>query len=260
MESLFPVKEVPVPYPNYTKSGEICTWDSGKHTGYKMIIREDNNKVLSCMTNDYKLVKNEDIYNIASLIIKRKDGNLVDTQIFGDGQRTMWKWRFANIKVRVNKNDFINPEIIIKNSYDGTVGVHAMGGAFRLICSNGMIIGTIVKQFNAKHSIYNKQLDNIEKVIEETIKMTLEVAKENFSEWVSIDIGEDEIIKLFSLFPLEMNEFVAQYMIAQKPNTLWDLYNCATNIISHKMSKHKEATHKVEMSLFPFMKRIAAQA
>ena len=93
-----------------------------------------------------------------------------------------------------------------------------------------------------------------------TIKMTLEVAKENFSEWAKIDIDEDTLISLFKLFPIEMNEFVAQYMMAQKPDTLWDLYNCATNIVSHRMSMNKESTHKVEMSLFPFMKQIAGKA
>ena len=251
MESLFPVFEAPVTYD--TPDGDV-------NTNFKLIVRKDNHKILSCMTNDYKLVQNKEIYDIAAPIIEKKDGKLVDSQIFGDGARTMWKWRFSDIKLKVAKSDYINPEIIIKNSYDGKVGVHAMGGAFRLVCSNGMMIGTIIKHFNAKHSIYNKQLANIEKVIEDTIKMTLEVARENFSEWAEIDISEDSLISLFKLFPIEMNEFVAQYMMAQKPNTLWDLYNCATNIVSHRMSKNKEATHKVEMSLFPFMKQIAGQA
>jgi len=251
MESLFPVFEAPVTYD--TPDGDV-------NTNFKLIVRKDNHKILSCMTNDYKLVQNKEIYDIAAPIIEKKDGKLVDSQIFGDGARTMWKWRFSDIKLKIAKSDYINPEIIIKNSYDGKVGVHAMGGAFRLVCSNGMMIGTIIKHFNAKHSIYNKQLANIEKVIEDTIKMTLEVARENFSEWAEIDINEDSLISLFKLFPIEMNEFVAQYMMAQKPNTLWDLYNCATNIVSHRMSKNKEATHKVEMSLFPFMKQIAGQA
>ena len=251
MESLFPVFEAPVTYD--TPKGDI-------KTNFKLIVRKDNHKILSCMTNDYKLVQNKEIYDIAAPIIEKKDGKLVDSQIFGDGARTMWKWRFSDIKLKIAKSDYINPEIIIKNSYDGKVGVHAMGGAFRLVCSNGMMIGTIIKHFNAKHSIYNKQLANIEKVIEDTIEMTLEVAKQHFSEWANIDINEDSLISLFKLFPIEMNEFVAQYMMAQKPNTLWDLYNCATNIVSHRMSKNKEATHKVEMSLFPFMKQIAGQA
>lgn len=256
-DTLFPVKEMPA---TYAFNEEAGISDVKLNTGYKFIIREDNNKVLSCMTTDYKLVKNKEIFDIAAPIAEKKDGKLVDWQTYGNGARTMWKWRFNDIKVKIRNNDYINPEIIIKNSYDGTIGVHAMGGAFRLVCSNGMIIGAIIKQFNAKHSIYNKQLGNMEKIIEDTIKMTVEVAKENFSQWAEINIDEKHMISLFKLFPIEMNEFVAQYMMAQKPDTLWDLYNCATNIVSHRMSQSKEATHKVEMSLFPFMKQIAGKA
>ena len=48
--TLFPVTEVPA----------VGIPEDGKEidsTGYKFIVREDTGKVLSCMTNDYKLVK-----------------------------------------------------------------------------------------------------------------------------------------------------------------------------------------------------------
>ena len=55
--AMFPVKEVPAigidSEPDY--KGEI------KNTGYKFIVREDTGDVLSCMTDSYKLVKNETI-------------------------------------------------------------------------------------------------------------------------------------------------------------------------------------------------------
>ena len=46
----FPVKEVPAI--GVDSNREI---DS---TGYKFIVREDTGKILSCMTDSYKLVKN----------------------------------------------------------------------------------------------------------------------------------------------------------------------------------------------------------
>ena len=251
LETLFDVKEVPVIYD--TPQGDV-------ETDYKLIVRDDNNKILSCMTNEYQLVKNEDIYKIANPLISTKGGKLADEKIFAHGARSFWKWRFPDIKVEISKGDMINPEIIIKNSYDGTVGVHAMGGAFRLVCSNGMIIGSIIKDFNAKHSIYNIQLNKLDKIIKDTIECTVDLCKSNFQEWVKIDISQDNLMELFKLFPIAMNDFVVQYMIANKPNTLWDLYNCATNIVTHKMSHSKESTHKLEMSIFPFMKKLAAKA
>ena len=254
-ETLFPVKEIPAIWTD-KENGNILN----KNTGHKFIIREDTNKILSCMTDEYKLVKNEDVYSIANPLIGKKGGKMIEERAYAEGARTFWRWRFPDLKVEISKNDTINPEIIIKNSYDGTVGVHAMGGAFRLVCSNGMIIGSIIKDFNAKHSIYNFQLDKLDTIIKDTIDLTVGLCKSNFRNWAKIDISENHLMEMFKLFPIEMNEFVVQYMIANKPDTLWDLYNCATNIVTHKMSHSKEATHKVEMSIFPFIKKLAAKA
>ena len=51
-ESLFPVIEEPA------IMGKGFNYND--KTGHKFIIREDTGKVLSCMTNEYKLVTNED--------------------------------------------------------------------------------------------------------------------------------------------------------------------------------------------------------
>ena len=98
-----------------------------------------------------------------------------------------------------------------------------MGGAVRLVCSNGMIIGSIIKDFNAKHSIHNHQLSKIKTIIKDTIDLTVGLCKANFRDWAKIDISEKHLMEMFKLFPIEMKEFVVQYMIANKPITLWDL-------------------------------------
>ena len=62
-EAMFPVVEVPA----------IGAPENGKEidaSGYKFIVREDTGEVLSCMTNNYKLVKNETIIKAAEPIIK----------------------------------------------------------------------------------------------------------------------------------------------------------------------------------------------
>ena len=57
-QTLFPVKEVPaVAFPKVGKMGD--SMNMIEPTGYKFIIREDTNEILSCMTNDYKLVDNK---------------------------------------------------------------------------------------------------------------------------------------------------------------------------------------------------------
>ena len=52
---MFPVKEAAVTFD--TPGGDV-------KTDYKLIVREDTNKILSCMTNDYKVVTNEKIIKL----------------------------------------------------------------------------------------------------------------------------------------------------------------------------------------------------
>ena len=122
--SYFPVKEIPVMY------DVVKTTNGKKHdvdSGYKLIVREDTNDVLSCVTNSYKLVTNKEIMQKASPILKNQGAHLEEMRIFGNGARTKYKYRFPDTKVEIATGDFVNPEVIINNSYDGSTEVSAMG-------------------------------------------------------------------------------------------------------------------------------------
>ena len=136
----FPVKEVPAYYEIMTNGGKSCREVS---TNHKFIIREDTGNVLSCMSKDYKLVTNKEIINYAEPIVNKRGGKFKEAEIFGNGARSIMKWHFPKEKVKVSKDDILHPEIMIKNSYDGTIGVNVVAGAFRLICSNGMVLSLI---------------------------------------------------------------------------------------------------------------------
>ena len=51
------------------------------------------------------------------------------------------------------------PEIVLLNSHDGTSSYQLMGGIFRLICSNGMIVGDTTSEVRVRHS--GNILDNV---------------------------------------------------------------------------------------------------
>ena len=86
----FPVKEVPAI--GVDSNREI---DS---TGYKFIVREDTGKILSCMTDSYKLVKNETIIKKANPLIKKLGGELKEVSVLNHGAKTMMSWKFPKKK------------------------------------------------------------------------------------------------------------------------------------------------------------------
>lgn len=47
--------------------------------------------------------------------------------------------------------DSYRPEIVIMNSYDGSCSLRILLGIFRLVCSNGMVVGTSFTEYSIKH-------------------------------------------------------------------------------------------------------------
>ena len=170
-DAIFPVCEVPAIGVPLDDKGAL----EGKEidsTGHKFIVREDTGQILSCMTDEYKLITNRQVFNYANPMIRKSGGEIKEVAVFSGGARTTVKWHFPNEKVSVRKGDMMTPEIVIRNSYDGTIGLNILAGAFRIVCTNGMIIGVIAQNYKNKHSVYNVSLDDIEPVIDETIKKT----------------------------------------------------------------------------------------
>ena len=246
-QTLFPVKEVPAYFEHTNNNGKLS---KELETGHKFIVREDTGKVLSCMSNDYKLVDNNQIINAAKPILKQHNAKLKEAVSFGDGQQTTWKWILPDVEIEISKGDMMNPEIIIKNSYDGTSQVHILSGAFRLVCSNGMIIGTTIDKYNYKHNIGNINLDNLDESIEKTIIQARTVGEE-FPILKDKQLKQKHIVELIKLFPSTMSEFITQYLVANKPKDYWDLFNVATYISTHKMNRKYNSTHQIEAKIYP---------
>mgnify|MGYP003139146078 CR=1 FL=1 len=253
---LFPVKEVPaVGYP-LDDNQDVTLLDN---SGYKFIVREDTNDVLSCVTNNYKMVTNKQIMDKAGPVLKNQGAVLKDIRSFGNGSRTKWTYRFPDVKVFVDTGDYVNPQININNSYDGTSEVSAMGGAYRLLCENGLIIGYSLSKQGSRHVVWNKS-DDIAKLIDDVINKTRKVFDDDFPKMIEKEVKEKHVGKIIEMFPGYTIEAMIQYMLAHKPKNYWDLLNAATWTATHVMKRNSEATHKLELKIFDTVKRFAAQA
>jgi len=256
-ETLFPVKEVPAEHAwvegknNYVKHN--------KNTGYKFIVREDTGEVLSCMTDEYRMVRNEEVVSKTEKILKKTKAQLQEVKMFGNGARTKWTYRFPNQKVKVAKDDYVNPEIIINNSYDGTSAVGVLGGAFRLVCSNGLVIGFLLGQTKNVHSIHNNNLDKIEEFIEGTVTRVANTFNEKFPILVETQIRNKHIAEIIKLVPTQAIEPLTQYLMGHKIKTYWDLLNAATWVATHNLNRNMESTHKMESVIYPRISKWAHQ-
>ena len=251
-DTLFPVHEVPaVGVPSDINSKEI---DS---TGYKFIVREDTGEILSCMTTDYRLVTNKSLIDVASPILLNEGAVLREASVYNDGKKTVWRWVFPQSKVDVGGGDMVSPEVCIINSYDGSAEIQARSGAYRLVCSNGLIIGVVLSRTKNKHVVWNDNLDKIDEMIHTTIMATKDVLVNSLPLLKETNIRKAHIKKVISMLPTYAMESLTQYLIAHNPKNYWDLLNALTYIATHHMQRDRGATLKLENEIYPSIIRLA---
>ena len=83
---LFPVKEVPARITSKLPHKDDID------TGYKFIMREDNGRILSCVTNNYQLVDNSMVFEKSDNIISKEGGILKEVESFGGVARSIVKY------------------------------------------------------------------------------------------------------------------------------------------------------------------------
>lgn len=254
-QTYFPVKEVPAVFQDTHLS-----LDFNKDTGHKFIVREDTGDILSCMTDEYKLVTNQEVMQAALPTLKEAGASLVEERMFGNGARTIWRWKFPD-SIEIDKGDIVHPEVIIKNSYDGSTTVLLMSGLYRLICSNGLVIGKTINQSANRHSIYNPNLDKLPELIYELIVSTKAVITQDLHMLLNTKVeSNDRVVKIIEMFPQQVMEDLVNYLSKSKIKTYWDLLNACTWVTSHAMNRSNESTFKLENTIFPTLTKWAEQA
>jgi hypothetical protein len=68
----------------------------------------------------------------------------------------------------------IRPEILIQNSYDGSSSLSIQLGLFRLVCSNGLVVGSTFSKESVRHigdSFYDNVIDASYKILGQTERL-----------------------------------------------------------------------------------------
>lgn len=252
-ETLFPVKEIPATF--MKAEGKKRTLVSG--TGHKFIVREDTGDVLSCMSDEYKVVDNTSVIQSVKKVLKGTGAALQEAKTFSGGQRTLWKWNFPKTEVKVNTKDIVNPQLIIQNSYDGTTSLNIMGGAFRLVCLNGLTIGNVLTNKKAVHKNSNTEIDKIESSINDTIKMLVNIFETEFPTLVQTPLRTQSIIDTTKIIPSQYLEDFTRYVINNNMKTYWDLLNACTYVATHTANRDRESLHIMESQIYPKITKMA---
>jgi len=212
-------------------------------TNRKAVVRTDTMKSLGIVSNDYGLVKHESV--IDSFREAGKEYGVQEKiSLVKDGAYLLYQMTFPKVEMEVRKGDLIKMQMIAKNSYNGNNSLTVIFGAFRLVCSNGMILGEKFLQFSYRHIGSVGGINNAD---------TIDGYRQAYTNYIRLfgermpqitAMARQEIRSDDGLFKKE-HAYLPKYLLQEaktsyetgQDRTVWGYYNALTFAISHKLRK-----------------------
>lgn len=217
-------------------------------TNRRAVVRTDTMQPLGVVSPTYGLVRH------ASIIDAFRDaaaGNEFKEKVglVNHGANLFYQMTFPKIQIEARKNDLLSMMLIIKNSYNGGSGLQVIFGAYRLVCENGLILGTSFMAFMYRH---------VGEVGGLRDEKEIERYKQAYTNYIQLFKGRLPVInamvqktlkspveELFDAKQVRLPQYLlddarSEYTRAGK-NTVWDYYNSMTYAVTHKLRKENPA-------------------
>jgi len=200
---------------------------------FQAVVKSGSNQVLGVTTTKYGVLENGLVFGQVFDCIDDLglDATVEDVYSNKNDSRHRVKINFPELVCDPGDGHRISYQLIIQNGYDGTYNFGFQHGAFRLVCTNGMMIGTKVQDFSKKHST------SIESVFEEilnNLKLILPNAPQIIADGTHKLLNTANPYKAedLGLVIADLASLPAKYH-QDLPGSYWDGYNRLTDAISH---------------------------
>lgn len=137
--------------PAYREVGDVSEDAQYESTRMELIV-DESDSVLGCVTERYNLVQNRDLITALDLACDAAGMRLEPVSARYQKGRAEYKFNLPDEGFKVTGDGSGQlPQIVVKNDYRGSGGLGIMAGWFRMVCSNGMIVGEVAHQNLRRH-------------------------------------------------------------------------------------------------------------
>jgi hypothetical protein len=218
----------------------------------KAIVADDGS-LYSLTTTNYNLITHDELLDsVESVLAKHPEFGQYSTQIklSLDGARLVAEYTFDNIEHTIANGDNINPSVRVSGSYDLGWMQRMDFGAFRLLCSNGLIVGDLLASYHRRHtnslsidamkSILSEGMGNYSNQVE-LWRSWVDTVLEKSRDEIQDDIRELGFTKKQSEEILDNEPEVGEEttitdkLRTQDPLTKWFVYNVVCQYLSHRV-------------------------
>ncbi|MCK9596517.1 DUF945 domain-containing protein [Candidatus Pacearchaeota archaeon] len=250
--------------PNYpVAESKIRLVDGKTIQGYKATFNPEDGFAYGIVRNRYKVVSHQGAIDIVSEAIKLNpefgEGDL-KTIFTDDGRKMKATFTFSEIDHNIgDKGDILHPTVTLFNSYDASWPLSLLFGAFRVVCSNGMIVGEKFMQFKRKHTLMLDPKSVIDHLSEGMEKFSMQTNL--WQEWVERTLAASETERMLNELhfgkketkaleqEIEVSSNLTLDAMRKQAASKWLLYALVTQFVTHKI---KSETRRVDLE-----KRIA---
>ena len=247
--------------------------------GRKAIVNPDNNEVLSIVSDRYKLVTNQEVFDAFDTALAESNIDLTgaykSVYVCGKGGRTVLNYSFPAYETTITDRvvgDVVRLSCGAVNSYDGLTKFSTTFDSIRLVCSNSMVTADPIAFYGGKHT-QNLVIETAIQKIKRAIDVYCDHA-EMYKRWADTPVSVDDGKKLFAKLTVKkgytteynekkFNEYMEQWLKEAKVlgRNRWSLYNAMTHISTHteikarsnNMNPEKVAQEKREAELRKFL-------
>ena len=224
---------------------------------YKAIVERDTEKIFCIATKDYQVIRHEqaiDQVEDAILDTPELGAYRVRTEFYNDKVRMRRTYIFPDISVEIAKNDTVNPEIQLFNSYDTTWPFIVLLGAFRLVCSNGLVIGKKFLHIKRRH-VFDFDQIQLNEQVSRALKR-FELQGKEWKKWRNRQLTKATYTNIMTVMKFGNNATnkIDQRIMQEADSyndydefpivNLWMFFNVITWYITHKAVS---LNHKVEL-------------
>lgn len=210
----------------------------------KAIVRTDTNQTLGIASSSYALLPHANVVNgFREALTGYKITEQI--QVTKNGAHLYYRVGLPEVVVKVSEEDSVSLMLFVKNSYDGSHSLQILFGAFRLVCSNGMVIGRKFVEFNHKHVGENMtvKVGALQSQIARYIDLFFETTPVMKKMVDTTAVIEKEVSfsgKVIGIPQYLLDEAHREYDRASD-SSVWGYYNSITYAITHKMKKESPA-------------------
>lgn len=171
---------------NVIQSDIICQGTLEKIPGFKVNIRDTDQKILGVVSDKYKPVQNQEAFAFTDTLL----GDGVEYETAGSLSNGKRVWMLAKMEGRTVADEKIDPYLVFTNSHDGTGAIRVAVTPIRVVCSNtlNLALRTARRQWSCIH------IGDIEEKMEEARETLLKA--DNYMNRLEEKFGDLKLKKI----------------------------------------------------------------